>query len=87
MFSEEGLESFLQGFVGGGIITAAGAPKQQDIGLVAALGSLAAGGGDGFILAGGLSPLVAASAGRRLKGEAARKREEQLFKEMHELKK
>ena len=86
MFSEEGLESFLQGFVGGGIITAAGAPKQQDIGLVAALGSLAAGGGDGFILAGGLSPLVAASAGRRLKGEAARKREEQLFKEMHELK-
>ena len=85
MYSEEGLEAFLQGFIGGGIITTAAAPKKQDVMAAAGAASIFTMGADGFILAGGLSPIVAASGGRRLKGEAARKREEQLFDEMHEL--
>jgi len=86
MFSEEGLEAFLQGFIGGGLVTTAGAPKQEDVALAAGIVSLSTMGADGFLLAGGLTPVVAASAGRRLKGEAAKKREEELFAEMHELK-
>lgn len=86
MNSEEGLEAFLQGFIGGGIITTAAAPKKQDAMVAAGAASIFTMGADGFILAGGLTPIVAASGGRRLKGEAARKREEELFEEMHELK-
>ena len=86
MWSEEGLEAALQGFIGGGIITTAAAPKKQDAMIAAGAASIFTMGADGFILAGGLTPIVAASGGRRLKGEAARKREEELFEEMHELK-
>ena len=84
--TQEGLESFLQGFVGGGIIASGGNLQKQDAAAFAGIAGLATFGADGFVLAGSVLPLNAKLAAFNIRSTANKKKMKKLEAKIHALK-
>ena len=84
--TQAGLESFLQGFVGGGIIASGGNLQKQDAAALAGIAGLATFGADGFVLAGSVLPLNAKLAAFNMRSEANKKKMKKLEEKIHVLK-
>ena len=84
--TQEGLESFLQGFVGGGIISSGGNLQKQDAAALAGIAGLATFGADGFVLAGSVLPLNAKLAAFNMRSKANKEKMKGLEEKIHALK-
>jgi len=84
--TQEGLESFLQGFIGGGIISSGGTLQKKDAAALAGIAGLAAFGADGFVLAGSVLPLNAKLAAFNIRSTANKKKMKGLEEKIHVLK-
>jgi len=84
--TQEGLESFLQGFVGGGIISSGGNLQKRDAAALAGIAGLATFGADGFVLAGSVLPLNAKLAAFNMRSAANKKKMKGLEEKIHVLK-
>ena len=84
--TQEGLESFLQGFIGGGIISSGGTLQKKDAAALAGIAGLAAFGADGFVLAGSVLPLNAKLAAFNMRSTANKKKMKGLEEKIHVLK-
>ncbi len=84
--TQEGLESFLQGFVGGGIISSGGNLQKQDAAALAGIAGLATFGADGFVLAGSVLPLNAKLAAFNMRSSANKTKIKNLEEKVHVLK-
>jgi hypothetical protein len=84
--SQEGLESFLQGMAGGGLITTASTAKPSDFVATASLVAAAAAGPDAFIMGSNIAPAAVALAAYRMRSPSNKKEIETLLDDIKTLK-